>query len=637
MDRKKSGFLAFAIIIFIMYAFGIHTFEAIWSFPSQRSVPLMVLALVGTGIYATIRLGFPQIKHLKHGINVTRGIYDDPNDEGDLNHFKALTTALSATVGIGNIAGVATAIYYGGPGALFWMWVTAFFGTTLKYAECTLSLKYREMDALGKTAGGPMYTIENGLGKNWRWLAVSFASFAIICSFATGNAIQSFTVSDQIYSEIKTMINEPFEDTNQNGIYENETFDDLNQNGIYENETFEDTNNNGVYDQEPFEDTNGNGFFDNEKYVDVNNNGLYDQEPFDDINQNGIYENEPFDDLNQNGIYENETFEDTNNNGIRDTYKTHSLTKKHKIWDGFSVSIMQFINGIIMAVIVGMVIIGGINRIGSVTGFLAPFMALIYVISASIIIISNFDKIADSFGMIISMAFNPPATIAGTGGGILMTMLWGIKRGLYSNEAGQGSAAIAHSTAKTKHPVREGAVAMLGPYIDTLVICTMTGLVIISTGSWMHTEFFVKISASSAVEAKIALETGIFQGRELLNSSLLTSFAFKEGLSFIFNYGDKIVTLSVLLFAISTAIAWSFYGNRAVVYLFGEKAITPYLWVYVLFVFIGGIAELEAIWAFGDAALGIMTFPNLISIVLLTGALRKMSKEYFSVKHAPYR
>ena len=239
--------------------------------------------------------------------------------------------------------------------------------------------------------------------------------------------------------------------------------------------------------------------------------------------------------------------------------------------------------------------------------------------------------------MIISMAFNPPATIAGTGGGILMTMLWGIKRGLYSNEAGQGSAAIAHSTAKTKHPVREGAVAMLGPYIDTLIICTMTGLVIISTGSWMHTEFFVNISASSALEAKIALETGIFQGRELLNSSLLTSFAFKEGLSFIFDYGDKIVTLSVLLFAVSTAIAWSFYGNRAVVYLFGEKAITPYLWVYVLFVFIGGVAELEAIWAFGDAALGIMTFPNLISIVLLTGGLRKMSKEYFSVNHVPYK
>jgi len=524
MDRKTAGFISFGIIIFIIYAFGIHIFEAIWSFPSQRAVPLMVLALVGTGIYATLKLGFPQIKYLRHGINVTKGVYDDPNDEGDLNHFKALTTALSATVGIGNIAGVATAIYYGGPGALFWMWVTAFFGTTLKYAECTLSLKYREMDALGKTAGGPMYTIENGLGKNWRWMAVAFASFAIICSFATGNSIQSFTVSDQLYSELSNIVGD-----------------------------------------------------------------------------------------------------------------THLLTTKHMLWSGFGVSIFQFIIGILMAATVAMVIIGGISRIGTFTGYLAPIMALIYVISAGLIIIVNIDKIASSFGLIISMAFNPPATIAGTGGGILMTMLWGIKRGLYSNEAGQGSAAIAHSTAKTKYSVREGAVAMLGPYIDTLIICTMTGLVIISTGAWKHTEFFVKITATSLDEANEALKIGIFQGKELLNSSLLTSFAFKEGLGFLFTFGDKIVTVSVLLFALSTAIAWSFYGNRAAVYLFGEKAITPYLWVYVFFTFVGGIAELETIWAFGDAALGIMTFPNLISIILLTGVLKTMTKEYFSKEHVPNR
>jgi AGCS family alanine or glycine:cation symporter len=290
-----------------------------------------------------------------------------------------------------------------------------------------------------------------------------------------------------------------------------------------------------------------------------------------------------------------------------------------------------------MATIVGLVIIGGINRIGNVTGYLAPIMALVYVSAASLIIISNIDKIGESFSLIFTMAFNPPAAVAGTGGGILMTMLWGIKRGLYSNEAGQGSAAIAHSTAKTKYPVREGAVAMLGPFIDTLIICTMTGLVILSTGAWKHTQFFVNITATSAEEARQAIELGVFQGRELFNSSLLTSFAFKDGLSFLFNYGDKIVTVSVLLFAVSTAIAWSFYGNRSAVYLFGEKAIMPYLWVYVAFVFIGGIAELEAIWAFGDAALGIMTFPNLISIVLLTGALKGMTKEYFSKEHVPYQ
>ena len=511
MSRKNAGLAAFAIILFILYVFGVEFFEAVWSFPGKRAVPLMILALVGTGIYTTIKLGFPQLKYLKHGINVTRGIYDNPEDEGDLNHFRALTTALSATVGIGNIAGVATAIYYGGPGALFWMWVTAFFGTTLKYAECTLSMKYREMDALGFTAGGPMYTIENGLGRKWRWLAVSFAAFAIICSFATGNAIQAFTVSDQVYSEVVQL---------------------------------------------------------------VGNN--------------------------------------------------HFLTVKYALFSGFSVSVQQVINGLILAGVVGVVIIGGIKRIGHVTGFLAPIMALIYVTSASIILLMHLGDIGTSFGLIIEMAFNPPATIAGTGGGILLTMLWGIKRGLYSNEAGQGSAAIAHSTAKTKYPVREGAVAMLGPYIDTIVICTLTGLVIISTGAWHHTEFY-----------KNAIDP-YFTG-ELLNSSLLTAFAFKIGLNSLFDYGDKIVTASVLLFAVSTAISWSFYGDRSTEYLFGEKAIIPYRWVFVLFVFLGAIASLEAVWAFGDAALGIMTFPNLISILLLGNTLKTMTAEYFSGEHVPNR
>ena len=348
-------------------------------------------------------------------------------------------------------------------------------------------------------------------------MAVSFAAFAIICSFATGNSIQSFTVSDQIYSEVSQIVGEE-----------------------------------------------------------------------------------------------------------------HFLTLKHTIWSGFGVSVQQVINGIFMCLMVGLVIIGGIQRIGRVTGFLAPVMAVIYVFFASLILLANFNQIASSFSMVISMAFNPPAAVAGTGGGILLTMLWGIKRGLYSNEAGQGSAAIAHSTAKTKYPVREGAVAMLGPFIDTILICTLTGMVIITTGAWQHTEFYVNISAGSKSVADAALAEGLFQGMKLMNSSLLTSFAFKEGLSWLFNFGDKIVTLSVLLFAISTAISWSFYGDRSVVYLFSEKAILPYKWVFLLFIFIGSIAELEAIWAFGDAALGFMTFPNLISIILLSTALKSMTKDYFS-------
>ncbi|MCS7052951.1 MAG: amino acid carrier protein [Ignavibacterium sp.] len=525
MNRTKAGLISFGIIITILIIGGVDIFEAVWSFPGNfeiiknfptkeypiGSIPLMVIALVGTGIFVTIKLGFPQLRYFLHGIKATKGDFDDPDDKGDLNHFKALSTALSATVGIGNIAGVATALYYGGPGALFWMWVTAFFGTALKYSEVTLAHHFREFDEFGNTAGGPMYTIEKGLGKNWKWLAVTFACFAIICSFATGNAIQTFTVSDQIYSEVTQLV----------------------------------------------------GY-------------------------------------------------------------NHFLTQKHQVFENFSVSIQQVINGIFLSLIVGLVIIGGIKRIGNVTGFLSPFMAIIYVVAGVLILFSNLPHLIDSFFLIFEMAFNPPAEIAGVGAGtfllILNTMLWGIKRGLYSNEAGQGSAPIAHSTAKTKYAVREGTVALLEPFIDTITICTITGLVIISTDAWFHTKFYVERIDPN------------FTG-QLMNSSVLTAYAFKKGLSWLFAYGDKIVTLCVLLFAISTAISWSYYGERASNYLFGKRATLPYKWVYIVFVFIGAIAELEAIWAFGDAALGFMTFPNLIGIILLSGTLKKLTKEYFSIKH----
>ena len=515
MISKQTGAIAFfGIVIILLSVFGVSFFEAIWSFPRFSLVPLMVVALLGTGIFTTINLGFPQIKYLKHGIKVTRGDFDNPNEAGDLNHFQALTTALSATVGIGNIAGVATAIFYGGPGALFWMWITAFFGSALKFAECTLAVEYRDFDKSGMTAGGPMYTIEKGLGKQWRWLAIIFAGFAVICSFATGNAIQSFTLSDQLYSEVSQVVG-----------------------------------------------------------------------------------------------------------------TEHFLTIKHQLTDWYSVSVQQVINGLFITIVAALVILGGIKRIGSVTSYLAPFMAAIYVFAAVLILLAHITKVPASFGMILSMAFNPPAAIGGVAGGTLIvfmnTLLWGVKRGLYSNEAGQGSAPIAHSTAKTDYPVREGVVALLEPFIDTIIICTLTGLTIISTGAWHHTEFYV-----SRIDPN-------FTG-EILNGSLLTSLAFKDGLSWIMPFGDKIITLGVLLFAISTVISWSFYGDRATEYLFGEKAIPVYRGFYITFVFVGAIATLEAMWAFGDAALGFMTFPNLISIVLLSGTLKKMTKDYFDIEHKTY-
>ena len=528
MSRSTGGIIAYLVIFLLLIFGGVGFYDSVWSFPGNfeffksfptenfpiGSIPILIVTLVGTGIFITIKLGWPQIRYVVHGIKVTMGIYDNPADEGDLNHFRALTTALSATVGIGNIAGVATAIYYGGPGALFWMWVTAFFGTTLKFAECSLSLKYREIQPDGHTAGGPMYTIENGLGTQWRWLAVMFAAFAIICSFAMGNAVQSFTVSDQIYSEVAQFLG-----------------------------------------------------------------------------------------------------------------TEHFLTAKFALWSGFELSVMQIINGFMLSITVALVIIGGIKRIGKVTGYLAPIMALLYVSASILILLAHLPKIGPGFQTIFAMAFNPPAEIAGVGGGafliFLNTMLWGIKRGLYSNEAGQGSAAIAHSTAKTKYPVREGSVAMLGPFIDTIIICSLTGLVILVTDAWHHTEFYVNRIDPT------------FSG-DLLNSSLLTSFAFKEGLSWLFAYGDKIVTITVLLFAISTAISWSYYGDRSTDYLFGARAIIYYKWIFVVFVFIGAVSELEAIWAFGDAALGFMTFPNLIAIILLSTPLRLMTKKYFSTEHQPF-
>ena len=515
MSKKTGAIIFFGLIIILLSMFGVSFFEAIWSFPRFSLVPLMVVALLGTGIFTTINLGFPQIKYLRHGFRVTRGDYDNPNEAGDLNHFQALTTALSATVGIGNIAGVATAIYYGGPGALFWMWITAFFGSALKFAECTLAVEYRDFDSKGMTAGGPMYTIEKGMGKQWRWLAIIFAGFTVICSFATGNAIQSFTLSDQLYSEVSQVVG-----------------------------------------------------------------------------------------------------------------KEHFLTIKHQLTDWYSVSVQQVINGLLIAGIAALVILGGIKRIGSVTSYLAPIMAGIYVVSAVLILLSNITDIPASFGKIISMAFNPPAAVGGVAGGTLIlfmnTLLWGVKRGLYSNEAGQGSAPIAHSTAKTEYPVREGVVALLEPFIDTIIICTLTGLTIISTGAWQHTEFYV-----SRIDPSFA--------GDILNGSLLTSLAFKEGLSWLIPFGDKIITLGVLLFAISTVISWSFYGDRATEYLFGEKAIPVYRIFYISFVFIGAIATLEAMWAFGDAALGFMTFPNLISIIMLSGVLKKMTKDYFEMDHISYK
>ena len=531
----------------------------VWGWPDK--FPILVALLLSAGLFVTLRLLFIQVRAFSHGWRVVAGKYDDPTQKGDISHFQALTTALSATVGIGNIAGVATAIHYGGPGALFWMWLTAFFGMALKYVECTLSMQHRVFDEKGESAGGPMYYIERGLGASWKPLALFFAFCAVICSFGSGNMNQANTVS---------------------------------------------------------------------------------------------------------------------------------LSASHAL------GVPSWLSGGIMAAVVALVIIGGIKRIGAVTSRLAPAMFVLYSVGAVIIIAKNLGGVPAAFQTIVSQAFNPTAGFGGTAAGVFATtLIWGVKRGLFSNEAGQGSAPIAHAAAKTDKPVREGMVAMLGPFIDTLVICTMTGLCIVLTGVWdqyknipidpltcaVHEAAFAPNRGDSPAAAPLlsgelrivngapvgaALENNdgfVFDthfvdaqgvafegtlkvvdgsivgddgsypegltatGSCLLNSSALTTWAFEKELG---SFGIWIVTLSVFLFAVSTTISWSYYGDRCTEYLFGIRSVPIYRWLYVGFVFVGAVLALEVVWAYGDLALGLMSAPNLIAIFLLTNRVRRSTDEYYA-------
>ena len=438
-------------------------------FSGWIAMPLTI-TLIGTGIFVTISLGFIQIKRLRHSFEVVLGKYDDQDDEDDVTHFQALSAALSATIGIGNIAGVAIAIRLGGPGALFWMWVTALLGMALKYAECTLSHRYRVINEDGSASGGPMYYIEKGLGPKWKSLAVFFASCAVICSFCTGNMNQANTIAQ--------------------------------------------------------------------------------------------------------------------------TFASYNVP----IW----------FSGLFIAFLVGLVIIGGIKRIAAVASRLVPTMAILYVLGALIILINHSNYIVPSFISIFKEAFSLEAGW----GGLLTVIMWGVRRGLYSNEAGQGSAPIAHAAAKTKESAREGAVALMGPFIDTIIVCTMTGLAILSTNVLNTTD---------------------------LTGALLTREAFRSGFSFAPDIGSFIVNIAVLLFAYTTMVAWSYYGDRSIEYLAGPKAIKPYRWVYVFFNFLGAVLPLTFVWNFGDIALSLMTIPNLIGVILLTGSLKKITSDYFNRSHIPYK
>lgn len=426
--------------------------------------PITLLALLGTGAYLTFRLKLVQITGFKHSFQLITGKYDKPDDEGEVSHFQALATALSATIGTGNIAGVATAISLGGPGALFWMWITAFIGMATKFTECTLSLKFREVDANGVTAGGPMYTLLNGL--KLKKTAMAFAMFALIASFGIGNMVQANSVVD----------------------------------------------------------------------------GL--------------------------------------------AYLAPEARE------------YGWVIGLVMAALVGLVILGGVKRIAKVASTIVPFMALMYIAAALIVLFNNIEAIPSAFETIFTHALNPWSV---GGAAVGEAIRWGVARGLFSNEAGLGSAPIAHAAARTNEPVREGLVAMMGPFIDTLIICSMTGLVIVVTGSYIDRS-------------------------EDMVGAALTAHAFSRELG---EGGAAVVGIGLTLFAFSTIIAWSYYGDRSAMFLFGEKAVKPYRVIYTLAVIVGAAVPLQLVWNLADITNLLMALPNLLSLILLAGLVRKMQKKYF--------
>ncbi|MCD4744132.1 MAG: sodium:alanine symporter family protein [Desulfobacteraceae bacterium] len=436
--------------------------SALWGIPT-------ILLLVGVGIFISVATAFIQLRKFGYTLSLISGKYDDPDDPGEISHFQALNASLTATIGVGNIAGVGTAIAMGGPGALVWMWLTAIFGMGIKYGECLLSLKYRVINKNGIISAGPMYYLERGLKR--KWLGVLFALFAAIASLGIGNMVQSNSVAEPLAT-----------------------------------------------------------YF----------------------------------------------------------------------------AIPKVATGLVLAFLVFLVIVGGIKRIAQVASKMVPIVALYYIVGALIVIITNFDQVGLAFNIIFHDAFTGTAATGGfTGAALASAIRFGIARGVFSNEAGLGSAPIAHGAAKTREPVREGLVAMLGPFIDTIVFCTMTALVIVLTGAHTYTS-----------------GTG-----DAYTGAVLTAKAFEMGLP---GPGGYTVAISIIFFALSAIITWSYYGDRCVAYLFGEKLVVPYRYLYCLLLPAGAAMDLNTVWLIGDCMNVLMMWPNLVGILFLTPIIFRETKKYFN-------
>ena len=425
--------------------------------------PILLALLLGTGIYLTLGLKGMTIRKIPYAFRqLLKG--RKGSGEGEVTPFNALMTSLSSTVGTGNIAGVATAISLGGPGALFWMWLTALVGMATKYAEAVLAVNYRETDERGKKVGGPMYYIKNGLGDNWKFLGILFAIFGSFAGFGLANTVQSHEVSKVLAQNY---------------------------------------------------------------------------------------------------------------------------------------SIPTHYSGIVMAVLVGMVLLGGIKRIGAVAGKLVPLMTIVYVISTVFILASYYEAIPSAIALIMDSAFNGMAATGGFAGAAMIAGLRaGVARGIFSNESGLGSAPIAHAAAETNSPVRQGTIAMLGTFIDTIIICTMTGLILVASGAW----------------------NGDLVGANMTRSVFTSTLPF----------GDTIFTLSLVLFAFTTMLGWSYYGERCAEFLFGPKVITPYRILWVVGIYVGTQMQGGIVWKLADILNGMMAFPNLIAVLFLSPVVFKLTREYFA-------
>lgn len=446
-------------------------------------VPLMVLILAG-GLLLTVRLGLLQVRHLGKALKFM--IKNEEDAHGEVTSFGALCTALSATIGTGNIVGVATAVCTGGPGALFWMVVAAFFGMATKYSEGLLAVKYRTVDPDGHTLGGPFYYIEKGMGTQWRWLAKIFAFFGV-CVGLMG--IGTFTQVNGIASAVKN-------------------------------------------------------FFDPDSQMMVN--------------------------LPVVGEY----------------------------------SIAVVISSFVLAICVALVVIGGIKRIADVSQIIVPFMSVIYLVFCVSLILLNITHVPEAIVVIVKGAFNPQSVTGGIVGTMFIAMQKGVARGIFSNEAGLGSAPIAAAAAQTKEPVRQGLVSMTGTFIDTIVICTMTGLSIVVTGAW-------QVEGIEGVQ--------------------VTTYAFQNGLPIPPTISAFVLMVCLIFFAFTTILGWDYYSERCLEYLSNRnmKVVKAYRWLYILAVFIGPYMTLSAVWTIADIFNGLMALPNMIALIVLSGVVVKETKSYF--------